>query len=164
MPISRQFLPFSYLLGIAFLVIVILRIVDLTLQNEFPLGYDARSYVVAARAIREGFSPYDEVHRVEFAPDVVFSKYLYPPVLAVLLVPLSAYPILSVTYGLVFLAFLSAVVFAVLLSRSTGWKLALLAVFLFPPTWHTIYLGQVNLAVAALMLLALYDVDSDRRY
>lgn len=91
LPISRQFLPFSYLLGIAFLVIVILRIVDLTLQNEFPLGYDARSYVVAARAIREGFSPYDEVHRVEFAPDVVFSKYLYPPVLAVLLVPLSAY-------------------------------------------------------------------------
>lgn len=162
--ILQRFPRLLYVLLAVFFTVVVLRIGNLTLQNEFPLGYDARSYIAAATAIREGHSPYDEAYMGGMTLDVVFSKYLYPPVLAVLLLPLSSLPILPATYICVFLATLSAVLAAVLLRRSIGWKLALFAIFFFPPTWHTIYLGQINLVVASLLLLAVYAVESDQDF
>lgn len=167
MPISdlpHRFPRAFYVLLALFCLILFLRIGAQTIHNEFPLGYDARSYIAAATALRLGYSPYDDMVWQQIPIDVTFSKYLYTPLLAFLLIPLSYLTILPATYLCVFLSAVSAALFALLMKRSGGWKLGLVAVFAFPPTWQTIYLGQINFVVAYLLLLALYDIQSDQRY
>ncbi|HVN14177.1 MAG TPA: glycosyltransferase family 87 protein [Anaerolineales bacterium] len=151
----------------AFLIIIfswllLQRIYGFLFQNPYPPGYDARSYIAAATALRYGLDPYDgSSTSLEKIANYSFSQYLYPPFLAVLLIPLSLLPIISASYFCVALAFLSAIFFFILLRQTLGWKTAFLAVFIFPPTWQTIYLGQVNFFVAALLLLSIYAIQSN---
>jgi hypothetical protein len=48
----------------------------------------------------------------------------------------------------VLLALISALVFCILLQRWPGWVTALVMVFLFLPTWATIYFGQIGFVIA----------------
>lgn len=138
----------TLLLSVGFAGIVV-RIISLLLLIQYPPGYDARSYIAAAQAIAGGVDPYSLQ-----APVEEFSKYLYPPFLALLFLPLAKLPMLTVSYLAIILSLLSAFLLVWALRPWVGWKLALVAVFAFAPTWHTIYLGQINLLIAALVALA----------
>ncbi len=162
--LPRRFPLAFYVLMALFCLVLFLRIGSLTIHNEFSLGYDARSYYAAATALRLGYSPYNETQWQQIPIDVVYSKYLYTPLLAFLLIPLSYFPILPATYVCVFLSAVSAALFVLLMKRSVGWKLGLFAVFAFPPTWHTLYLGQINFVIACLLLLAIYNIQSNQQY
>jgi len=143
-------------------ILLSIRIILLFLTLEFPPGYDARSYILAAQAIRAGYSPYDESTWNHLPVTVSASKYLYPPFLAVLLIPLTTLPLIPATYICILLALLSACLLAVMLHHLAGWRLAILAVFGFPPAWHSIYLGQINLIVTVVLMFALGALDAQR--
>ena len=118
--LPRRFPLAFYVLMALFCLVLFLRIGSLTIHNEFPLGYDARSYYAAATALRLGYSPYNETQLQQIPIDMVYSKYLYTPLLAFLLIPLSYFPILPATYVCVFLSAVSAALFVLLMKCSVG--------------------------------------------
>lgn len=145
--------------GVICLVLLGYRIILILTSLAFPVGYDARSYIAAAHAVRLGFSPYaTDTWQHIFIP-VTTSVYLYPPFLAFLLIPLTFLPFITATYVCVILAIATATILVAVLQRSVGWWLALLSVLAFPPTWHTIYLGQINLLIAVFLAIAFYNLQ-----
>jgi hypothetical protein len=117
-----------------------------------PIGFDARSYVAAARGVGQGLSPYAATTWKVITLPVPVAVYVYPPLLAAALIPTNALDFLTASYVCVGLAAATALVLIGLLRREIGWRLAAWAVLAFPPTWQTIYLGQINLLVAVLVL------------
>lgn len=82
--------------------------------------------------------------------------YLYPPTLALALEPLAGNAPLRRSVAVWFVVVGATVVHLVYtLSRLVGWPLALGAVVLFSPVWHTVWLGQVNAFIAACGAMAL---------
>lgn len=117
-----------------------------------PIGSDARSYVAAARVVGQRLSPYAASTWEVTKLPVPVAVYVYPPLLAAALIPTNALDFLTASYVCVGLAAATALVLIGLLRREIGWRLAAWAVLAFPPTWQTIYLGQINLLVAVLVL------------
>jgi hypothetical protein len=148
--LSKQRLIFSLIC-----LILLLRTSSFLWTLEWPPGYDARSYIAAAQAFQQGYSPYDDATWQIIKIPVSASKYLYPPLLAVLLMPLTSLSIIPATYVCIGLSALSAMWLIFLLRPLLGWRVALIGVLLFPPTWHTIYLGQINLLIACLFVIAI---------
>jgi len=127
-------------------------------------GIDFKAYYIAADMLRQGKDFYD----VEQQSQEVLARglplnesfYIYPPLLAVLFVPLTALPMHTaaqvwfflnvVLYGVSLLVMWHALGLG-RLSRNLPllWTLA----FLFPPALYTIYKGQVNILL--LLLLAM---------
>lgn len=127
-------------------------------------GIDFKAYYIAAHMLRTGRDFYD----VELQTDEVLARglplnesfYIYPPLLAIVFLPLTA---LSIQTAAQLWFFMNLVLYGVALilicrslelSRFTSvlpllWILA----FLFPPALFTLYKGQVNIAI--LLLLAL---------
>jgi hypothetical protein len=140
------------------------RIRAMVLSQPYPPGSDAASYVLAATALREGENPYAEATWATLMPQLPYPvlPYLYPPLLAVLTMPLTGLPAEAATQVFVLVAFISAIVFCILLRRWLGWITALVMVFLFLPTWATIYFGQIGFVIAALSLLALWAIEVDK--
>src|SRR5512143_3643773 len=84
--------------GLAILVgvlLITLRIGAMVVSQPQPPGSDAAAYVTAARALREGTNPYDLASFRDSAAQAEISAlpYLYPPLLAVLAMPLSDLPV-----------------------------------------------------------------------
>lgn len=161
--LSRN-LPLLFVSGL--LIIGVVRMFLWVVANPFPVGYDARSYIAAAHAITQGYSPYLSSTWTVVDIPVTTSKYLYPPLLAILFTPLTALPFVTATYICVLFAVLSAITYVILLRQELGWRYAILAVLYFPPTWQTIYLGQINLLIAIILLLAMraYPGQSGSRF
>lgn len=129
----------------------------------FVLGFDSLIYHGAARALAEGANPYADALWVpmwgRFAlfggPQYGGTPYLYPPPLAVLLVPLTALPGNAALWTWLGLVVLSCAALAAALRPLVGWRVAALAVVLFAPVWETIYHGQVNALVGLAVAVAI---------
>jgi uncharacterized membrane protein len=127
-------------------------------------GIDFKAYYIAADMLRSGEDFYDVQQQVEQVQarglPLNESFYIYPPLLAILFVPLTILPMQQAAQVWFFLNLaLYALTMVIVsrafrLSRLTGmlpllWILA----FLYPPALYTLYKGQVNIVI--LLLLAI---------
>lgn len=121
-----------------------------------PLGGDARSYIAAARVLREGQNPV-EVQLERFLPEAEaeIPVYLYPPFLALLLLPLAQLPYATALALWMILVGVTTLVLIIVLQRLVPWYVALCGVLFFLPTWQSLWLGQINALIAVLLTLAL---------
>jgi alpha-1,2-mannosyltransferase len=88
--------------------------------------------------------------------------YLYPPLLAILVMPLTYIPIEAGALVLVALVVVEAAVLCLMLRRWIGWGPASVMVFLFLQTWVTVYFGQIGFVIAILLFAALQAIEQDR--
>ena len=137
-------------------------------------GIDFKAYYIAADMLRSGEDFYDVQQQVEEVQarglPLNESFYIYPPLLAVLFVPLGALPIEQAAQLWFFLnlALYALALFIVSrafgLSESTGmlpllWILA----FLYPPALYTIYKGQVNIVILLLLAITYWLCTRNRQ-
>ncbi|MFL5803071.1 MAG: glycosyltransferase family 87 protein [Roseiflexaceae bacterium] len=121
-----------------------------------PLGGDARSYIAAARAIIHGQAPIGAnvtSFLPEAGPDI--PVYLYPPFLALLLVPLGLLPYSTALIIWLVVVLVATLALIPLLRPLVGWAAASAGVLFFLPTWQSLWLGQVNALIAVALALAL---------
>jgi len=124
--------------------------------NVLPLGGDARSYIAAAQAIMHGQAPIGangERYLPEAGPDI--PVYLYPPFLALVMIPLANLPYPISLYIWLILVAAMTLLLIPLLQRLVGWKAAILGVLFFLPTWESLWLGQINAMIAIILMIAL---------
>lgn len=136
----------------------------LTLADLLPAPHqeDFAAYFVAARALTGGESPYDAhaANRAATRAGVEHhSRYIYPPLLAVLLRPLTALPYraaAAVWFALSAGALLGSLYLlrpiVGLPWRVYGWVCA--AVFFLPPVHHTLQHGQITNFLVLLIVAA----------
>lgn len=158
LPLLPSFKRHERLLLMVGLVCIALRIITLLILIKYPLGYDARSYVAAAQALVQGSDIYN-FHRT-----VPMGLYLYPPLLAVLLIPLANLSVVTGSYICVVLSLITVIVLIIVLHYFVGWKISFLSVIIFSPTWHTVYLGQVNLLIAAFAAISFLFFIKNKEY
>ncbi|MEI7770216.1 MAG: glycosyltransferase family 87 protein [Chloroflexales bacterium] len=117
-----------------------------------PLGGDANAYLAAARAITHGQLPVGE-NGTPFLPEAGagIPPYLYPPFLALALVPLASLPYPAALYLWLILVATTTVFLIYLLRPLVGWAAAIIGVLFFLPTWESLWLGQINALVAVLI-------------
>lgn len=136
-------------------------------------GIDFKAYYIAADMLRTGKDFYDveqqkqEVEARGLPPNESF--YIYPPLLAILFLPLTTLPIHTAAQVWFFLNLILYVVSLVVLWRTLDLgrlsrHLGLLCTlaFLFPPALFTLYKGQVNILVLLLLALTLLCYKSER--
>ena len=138
----------------ALILLLFLPGIYLTLADWLPSPHqeDLGAYFVAARALAEGESPYDARVAERLAADAgieYHSPYIYPPLLAILLRPLTFLPYsaaAAVWFALSAGALLAALwllrPFTGLPWRVYGWLCA--AAFFLPPVHHTLEHGQIT--------------------
>ncbi len=166
----RRLLNISILVIIAFLVLPIY--VDLGLRASLDHiegrgtvgGIDFKAYYLAAHLLQRGENFYDvraqEEAMISFGLPLNDSLYIYPPLLAILFLPLTALSLgRAAQVWFLFNLALYGLTLAILV-KSTGLdtlkeKIAplILLAFLFAPALFTLYKGQINLVI--LFLLAL---------
>ncbi|MBB4966540.1 glycosyltransferase 87 family protein [Saccharothrix violaceirubra] len=118
---------------------------------DLPLGTDSAVYRSGALAVLDGVPLYGHLPATpSWSPDLPFA---YPPVAALLFLPLAAVPTEFAWAGMAGLSVVCVGVVARLLPHGKRWW-PLLPVML-EPVWRTVALGQVNLV---LMTLVLVDV------
>lgn len=146
------------------IIAVILQIGVMVEAQAAPPGTDAAAYIVAATRLRHGQNPYDQTLQMEVLPGGVFPRlpYLYPPLLAVLCIPLTYFPLQASVHLFVVLAVLEAALLAWALSRWIHWPAALAMVFLYIQTWFTVYFGQIGFVIALLQFAALWGIQNRR--
>lgn len=130
---------------------------------HMPLGRDAWAYLGAARAIAIGGDPYT-ADFARYLPEasVAPPPYLYPPLLAILLLPLTKLPF-DVAIGLwIAIVIITVLALIGLLSSLVGWRVAFIAVLGFLPTWRTVWDGQINALIAILLTLVIVDLRYTR--
>ncbi len=137
-------------------------------------GIDFKAYYIAADMLRLGKDFYDVHQQVEEVQarglPLNESFYIYPPLLAILFVPLTALPMEQAAQAWFFLnlalyalsLFIISRAFA--LNRRSGilpllWILA----FLFPPALYTLYKGQVNIVILLLLAITYWLCVRDRQ-
>ena len=126
-------------------------------------GIDFKAYYIAADMLRSGKDFYDvqqqaeEVQARGLPPNESF--YIYPPLLAVLFVPLTTLPLQQAAQLWFFLNMALYGLSLVIISRELNLgrhsgilPLLYILAFLFPPALFTLYKGQVNMVI--LLLLA----------
>ncbi len=138
-------------------------------------GIDFKAYYIAADMLRQGRDFYD----VEQQSQEVLARglplnesfYIYPPLLAILFVPLTILPMDTAALVWFFLNMILYGASLLVLWKALGlgrlsrnlpllWTLA----FLFPPALYTIYKGQVNILLLLLLALTywLHSMGSQR--
>lgn len=145
------------MLGIHFLVAIAWEMIT------WPFGFDARAYFSAAHAVRAGQLPVniDRPELLGWASASDTPPYLYPPVLALLLTPFTLVSS-PVAHGAWFAVVVATSLGLVLLLRPfVGWRVALVAVLCFVPTWYSAWMGQINALIAVLFALALHAARRD---
>jgi uncharacterized membrane protein len=137
-------------------------------------GIDFKAYYIAADMLRSGKDFYDVQQQAEEVQarglPLNESFYIYPPLLAILLVPLTVLPMHHAAQVWFFLNMgLYGVSLAIIsqslnLGRNNG-ILPLLAIlaFLFPPALFTLYKGQVNMVILLLLAVTLWLYLSERQ-
>lgn len=149
--------------ALALLAFEIVGYLVLSWQRQIPLGRDALSYLAAARAIAAGQDPYgaDFAALLPDAPQIP-SPYLYPPPLALALLPLAQLPLaLALTLWIAIVCG-SHVALIWLLARMSAWRVALAAVLFWLPAWESIFNGQVNALVACGLSASLLALGARR--
>lgn len=126
----------------------------LAAADLFPLPpqIDFAAYYLAARALRGGMDPYDPSVLAELASSTGiadYTPYLYPPLLAVIITPLTALPYhiaAAVWLALSTAALVGALALlkSLVETRDRAFPFIVAAVFVFPPVNHTLELGQIN--------------------
>lgn len=139
-------------IAIAALVLAVLAVQTWNKAHR-PDGNDLTSYLLSARALWDGHSPY--------SPDTPF-PYVYPMLLAFLLVPWIAVP-----YGVAVLAWfgLSVLALALVLAQTTDGRplsVAITAAVTFAAIQNTLLNGQVNFFVVLCCVLAVAAARTDR--
>ncbi len=130
-------------------------------HSAWPLGFDARSYFAAAQAIID-HRPLIDLSQPELlgwgsADDT--PPYLYPPLLAFLLTPLTLLPPIIATAVWLGIVLITSLLLIPLLRPFLGWRTAIVAVLLFLPTWKSIGMGQINALIAVLYTFALLSMQ-----
>jgi hypothetical protein len=137
------------LLAILLLPGVFLTIADLA---SFPPQIDFAAYYLAGQALRAGENPFDMTvaDRLAAAAGIrEHTPYIYPPLLALTIEPLSVLPyrfaacIWFVLSALALILSLRLLLPVLGISRRTFLNVALL-VFFLPPVHYTLELGQIN--------------------
>lgn len=108
------------------------------------LGEDSTVYRSGAAAVLHGQSLYGRLAGASGLP------FIYPPITAILFVPLTMVPS-QVAWGL--LAGLSVLGLALVLRVTAAPRPMLLGVLALQPVWLTLQLGQVNIVLMALVVL-----------
>jgi hypothetical protein len=136
-------------------------------------GIDFKAYYIAADMLRAGKDFYDVEQQAQEVQarglPLNESYYIYPPLLAILFVPMTVLPMESAAQAWFFLnmalygACLAVLTRALRLGRHRAilpllWILA----FLFPPALYTLYKGQVNIVVLFLLCLLYYACSHGR--
>jgi alpha-1,2-mannosyltransferase len=144
--------------------VAVLQIRAMVALQPAPPGSDAVAYLAAASALRDGQNPYALPIQPEALPGEAFPRlpYLYPPLLAVLTIPLTYLPLQAGINVFMLLAFLEAALLCWALSRWIGWPVALGMVFLYLQTWVTVYFGQIGFLMALLQYAALWGIMNGR--
>ena len=126
--------------------------------NGWRLGLDNEVYRAGAQAVLHHEPLYGRLTMPAWVGNLPF---IYPPIAAVLFLPLAALPI-QLGWGL--LAALGTLgVGAVLRAANPARPLLLLiGAFCLEPLWHTIALGQVNLLLMTLVVLDLLVLPESR--
>ncbi len=133
---------------------------------------DSHSYYFGARALADGANPYDTAVLQELAPDrlgFVF-PYVYPPVLALAWRPLLALTPedahrVAIAVGLVLTTLNASLLWSLVRPRTdaAGWLVLFLGAHtVMGPLVSSLRLGQVNVALATLVLGALHLERRDR--
>jgi hypothetical protein len=137
---------------------------------------DFYAYWLAGRLVATGHSPYDSVAFVDLARneglDPVGIGYSYPPLFAVLMVPISTLPpataawiftaVSVAAFGLATSAILQATPYLATAPRLQRAATAL-AVGLYPPVTASLVIGQVNLLILSLMSLGILALGQTHR-
>ncbi|MFC1656033.1 glycosyltransferase family 87 protein [Patescibacteria group bacterium] len=158
----KQLFPWGFL---GSMVLMSLLLIVMRYGSDKFAFVDYYDYHHAAELIRNGESPYDgpkadELAKRDKVHAIKDSHYIYPPPLAIVLVPLSY---LHPKNGGMFWHLLSAIMLLLALERLTRYsqtkrqELLILLSFFFVPTLFTLYVGQVNTIVLALIVLAMDD-------
>ena len=150
---------FRSLILLLFLPGVYLTLADLT---PAPHQEDFGAYYIASRALANGESPFDSNTAERLAADAAVehhSPYIYPPILAILLRPISPFPysaVAAVWFTLSAFALLAALwllrPLVQLPWRAYGWMCA--AVFFLPAVHHTLQHGQITNFLLLLIVAA----------
>lgn len=137
------------LLVAAVAILVVGALISVFSGSSDHIGWDLRTgYLPAADAVREGVSPYPD----PADPDLDLRRaYVYPPQLAIALVPLSVLPADFATL-IVFLLSLAAIVGALALVGVRDLR-CYAAVLLWAPTWNA--LSTLNVSAALALAVAL---------
>ncbi|SDF33220.1 alpha-1,2-mannosyltransferase [Lentzea fradiae] len=113
-----------------------------------PLGVDSAVYRAGALAVLRGQSLYEPLAAIpDWSPALPFT---YPPIAAVLFLPLALVPA-QLAWGVLAAGTVLALRTSVRLAGGPWWALPLL--LCLEPVWRTIGLGQVNAVLMALVLL-----------
>ncbi|GAB3503093.1 glycosyltransferase 87 family protein [Amycolatopsis cihanbeyliensis] len=147
-------------LSVGLLVAVALAVGVLAWLTGWRLGADAEVYRAGALTFLHG-DPLYIAERLATLPSWVSLPFTYPPAAALLFVPLAALPP-GLCWGLVTASSVLALTLVVRSCLRTGARrlpgafavagLSLLALAL-EPVWKTLFLGQVNLLLMALVVL-----------
>lgn len=132
------------------------------LEIKFPAGFDARSYIMASKALRLGLNPYEEATYAVIPPLATTPKYIYPPLLAFFLTPLSYLPLIEATYFLIAILILIVIYIALLFRQYIGNYLGLFSVLLFPPIWEAVYFGQCDILILPLIFGMYLSIEGER--
>jgi hypothetical protein len=138
---------------------------------------DFYAYWLAGRLVASGQNPYDlaafaDLARAEGIPSVVGGGYSYPPLFAILMVPLAALPFETAAFVFATASALAFGATVALLLRGTpilanapGWRCAgcALVMGLYPPVISSLFIGQVNLLVLGLLTFGLLGGASTPR-
>ncbi|HVV13198.1 MAG TPA: glycosyltransferase 87 family protein [Amycolatopsis sp.] len=138
---------------VAVLVLAALAVGIWDWLGDWRLGADSAVYRAGALTFLHGDPLYD-LTRLSTLPEWVSLPFTYPPAAALLFVPLAALPS-GFAWGLVTTASvvsLAVVVRVCLHSWSKVAGLTVLALVL-EPVWKTLFLGQINLILMALVVL-----------
>jgi len=170
----RRLLNISILVIIAFVVLPIY--VDLGLRASLDHiegrgtvgGIDFKAYYLAAHLLQRGEDFYDvraqEEAMISFGLPLNDSLYIYPPLLAILFLPLTALSVgRAAQVWFLFNLALYGLTLAILV-KSMGLdtlkeKIAplILLAFLFAPVLFTLYKGQINIAILFLLALTYWS-------
>jgi 4-amino-4-deoxy-L-arabinose transferase-like glycosyltransferase len=137
-------------------------------------GIDFKAYYIAADMLRWGEDFYDVRQQAEQVQarglPLNESYYIYPPLLAIVFVPLTALPMQQAAQVWFFLNMALYGLCLVVISRALKlsrhseilpllWILA----FLFPPALFTLYKGQVNIVILLLLVVTYWLCARDRQ-
>ena len=133
---------------------------------ELPyFAIDFTVFFAAARALARGLSPYDMSALEQFAPAGAINAvltYSYPPLLAQLLAPLTAFPLETAARLWTAFNLLAPGAAVAFLAASAGWRarplawaILILGATLFLPAVYTYLSGQASLWILACLSLAI---------
>jgi alpha-1,2-mannosyltransferase len=136
------------LIVFALAILACARALLLSYLFVFPLA-DATAYLAAARVLARG----GDIYAVR--PVTIPPPYLYPPVLAWLLQPTALVSPLMASYIWITVLGVCVCALIALFARLLPLPVAAVGVLAFVPTWDAVWLGQIDLALACLVVYAI---------